>query len=78
MKGSRQKQSRLKRASKRVKYSTMGGNLAMWFTKANECLYHIIIMHMLNVISKSIKAISRDVIIDKTHVKETCETKVIN
>ena len=70
MNGSQQKRPKLNRANKRVKQSNSGGNLAMWFTKANECFYHIIIMHTLNVISKRIKASSRDVIMEEIHMKE--------
>ena len=32
-------------------------------------------MHMLNVISKRIKASSRDIIMEGTHMKEKCESK---
>jgi len=42
----------------------------MELTKTNECLYHVIIMHMRNVISKRIKVSSRDVIKEETHLKE--------
>ena len=47
----------------------------MQFTKTNECLYHIIIMHALNVILKRIKESSRDVITEDTYMKEKYETK---
>ena len=43
--------------------------------KRNDCLFHFIIMHTLNVISNRIKVSSGDVIIEKTHMKEKCETK---
>jgi len=46
----------------------------MWFIKTKECLYHFIIMHMLNMISKKIKVSSRDVIMEETHMKEKGET----
>ena len=32
-------------------------------------------MHMLNVFSKRIKASSRYIIMEETHMKEKCETK---
>ena len=43
--------------------------------KRNECLYHIIIVHMLNMILKRAKESSRDVIMKKTYMKEKHETK---
>jgi len=50
-------------------------NLANVAHKTNECLYHIIIMHMVNMISKRMKASSRDIIMKETHMKEKWETK---
>ena len=50
-------------------------NLANVAHKTNESLYHIIIIHMLNVVSKIIKESSKDVIMEKTHMKEKSETK---
>ena len=43
--------------------------------KNKECLYHIIIIHMLNVISKRIKASSSNVIMERTGMKEKHEIK---
>ena len=47
----------------------------MKLIKTNECLYHIKAMNMSNVISKRIEANSKDVIMDKTHMKEKHVTK---
>ena len=47
----------------------------MQLTKTNKSLYRVIIIHMLNMISKRIKASSRDVIMEVTHMKEKHETK---
>ena len=43
--------------------------------KNKECIHHIIIMHMLNVISKRIKASSSDATMEGTHIKEKHEIK---
>jgi len=50
-------------------------NLATVAHKTKECLCHIIIMHMLNVMLKRIKTGSTDVIMEDTHMKEKYETK---
>ena len=54
----------------------LGCNLAKVAHKTKECLYRIIVMHMLIVISKRIKASFRDVIMEGTHMKEKYETKL--
>ena len=46
--------------------------------ETNESLYHIIIMHMINVISKRIKESPRDILMEETHMKEKYETKMMN
>ena len=48
----------------------MGGRFGDVAQKTNECLYHIIIMHILNAISKRIKPSSRDIVMEDTHMKE--------
>ena len=49
----------------------------MWL-KTNECLYHVTIVNILNVILKRIKASSRDVIMEETHMEEQYKTKMMN
>jgi len=46
----------------------MGGFWLMWLQEMN-CLNHIDIMHMLNVISKRTKPSSRDAMMDESHMK---------
>ena len=43
--------------------------------KTNECIHHIIIVHMLNVVPKRIKTSSRDVLMEETHMKDKYKTK---
>jgi len=50
-------------------------NLSNVTHKTNKCPYHIRTMHVLNVILKRIKTSFREVIMEKTHVKEKYETK---
>lgn len=57
------------------KHSTQGWQFSYVAHKTNECLYHIITMHMLNVNSKRIKVSCGDEIMEETHMKEKCEAK---
>ena len=57
--------------NKGVKHAKQRWQFGYVAYKNKECLYHVILMHMLNVISKKIKASAKYVIMEKTHMKET-------
>jgi len=60
---------------KRQNIQIMVANLSIVSHKINECLYHIIIMHLQNMILKRIKANSRDVLIEQIHEKKMWDSK---
>ena len=74
MKGSQQKGQGSKGLTKGKNFK-LGWEFGYVAHKINECFYHSILMHMLNRISKRIKASPRDVIMEETLIKEKCETK---
>ena len=63
------------RISKQGQLFKHGWQLGLCGLQNKECLYHISIMYMLNVILKIVKASLRDVFMKETHMKETHETK---
>jgi len=63
-----QQTDKAQRGKQRV---SITAQVAVWLcsSKRNECLYHFVVIHMLDAISKRIPTSSRDVIIEETHMK---------
>jgi len=66
MKGSQQKGQGSKGLTKGKTFE-LGWQFGYVVHKTNECLYYIMTIHMLNVISKIIKASSRDILMEELH-----------